>query len=190
MHFNWEVLPRPRGRILWYSIATGEKNDNPDMARFDYNDNTIRIQGDLHFTSGIMQGKENKRNSWIDISYETVPKPKIRKWIRWLPKYSRSFVPPLISEQWGGGETSKKWARKQLFFKKKQQGSKKRRREKIRKSWGERDHFLIQLSLHSSLGNPFLKLVASGTFKNWSCHTNVLLFFLKFRLSLVCEYLN
>ena len=85
------------------------------MARFDYNDNIIRIQGDLSFTSGIVQGKENKRNSWIDISYETVPKPKIRKRIRWLPKYSRSFVPPLISEQ-GGGWNFQKMGKEATVF--------------------------------------------------------------------------
>ena len=49
------------------------------MSRFGYSDNTIRIQGDVSFTSGKMQRKQNKRNSWIDISYETVQKPKIKK---------------------------------------------------------------------------------------------------------------
>ena len=48
-----------------------------------------------------MQGKYNKRNSWIEISDETIPKPKIKEWIKWFPKHSQSFVPSRISEQGG-----------------------------------------------------------------------------------------
>ena len=48
-----------------------------------------------------MQRKYNKRNSWIEVSDETIPKPKIRKWIKWFPKCSHSFVPSPISEQGG-----------------------------------------------------------------------------------------
>ena len=60
----------------------GRRNDNPNMAKFGYNDNTVRIQRDVYFTSGNMQGKHNKINSWIKVSDETIPKPKIRKRIK------------------------------------------------------------------------------------------------------------
>ena len=49
------------------------------MVKFGYNDNTIRIQRDVYFTSGNMQRKYNKRYSWIKVSYETILKPEIRK---------------------------------------------------------------------------------------------------------------
>ena len=49
------------------------------MVKFGYNVSTIRTQRDVYFTSGNMQGKYNKRNSWMEISYETIPKPKIRQ---------------------------------------------------------------------------------------------------------------
>ena len=71
------------------------------MAKFGYNVNTIRTQRDVYFTSGNMQGKYNKRNSWIEVSDETIPKPKIRKWINWFPKCYNSFIPSAISEQGG-----------------------------------------------------------------------------------------
>ena len=41
------------------------------MAKFGYNVNTITIQRDLYF-------KYNKRNSLIEESDETIPKPKIK----------------------------------------------------------------------------------------------------------------
>ena len=49
------------------------------MAKYGYNDSTIRIQRDAPFAYGNMQGKYKKRNSRIEVSDETVPKPKIRK---------------------------------------------------------------------------------------------------------------
>ena len=52
------------------------------MAKFGYIVNTIRIQRDVYFTSGNMPGKHNKRNSWIEVSNETIPKPKIKKRIK------------------------------------------------------------------------------------------------------------
>ena len=48
------------------------------MAKFGYNVSTIRTQR-VYFASGNMQGRYNKRNSWIGISHETIPKPKIRQ---------------------------------------------------------------------------------------------------------------
>ena len=47
------------------------------MVKFGYNVSTIRTQKDVYFTSGNMQGKYNKRNSWIEMSDKTIPKPKI-----------------------------------------------------------------------------------------------------------------
>ena len=35
------------------------------MAKFGCNVNRIRIQRDVYFTPGKIQGKCNKRNSWI-----------------------------------------------------------------------------------------------------------------------------
>ena len=49
------------------------------MAKSGYNGNAIRIQKDVYFTSGNIQGKYDKRNFWIEVSDETIPKPKIRK---------------------------------------------------------------------------------------------------------------
>ena len=71
------------------------------MAKFGYNVNIIRIQRNVYLILGNMQRKYNKRNSWIEVSDETIPKPKIRKWIKWFPKCSHSFVPSPISEQGG-----------------------------------------------------------------------------------------
>ena len=48
------------------------------MTKFGYV-SAIRIQRNVYFTSGNMQEKYNKRNSWIEISDETIPKPKIRR---------------------------------------------------------------------------------------------------------------
>ena len=71
------------------------------MAKFGYNANIIRIQRNVYLILGNMQRKYNKRNSWIEVSDETIPKLKIRKWIKWFPKCSHSFVPSPISEQGG-----------------------------------------------------------------------------------------
>ena len=49
------------------------------MTKFGYSVNTNRIQRDIYFTSRNMQGKYNKRNSWIEVSGEIIPKLKIRK---------------------------------------------------------------------------------------------------------------
>ena len=42
----------------------------------------------------------------------------------------------------------------------------------------------------SSLGKLFLEKIVPGTSKNWSYHTELLVFCLNFKVSLVCEYLN
>ena len=49
------------------------------MVKFGYNVSTIRIQRDVYFISGNMQGKYNKRNSWIEISDETISKAKLKE---------------------------------------------------------------------------------------------------------------
>ena len=55
------------------------------MAKFGYNVNRIRIririQRDVYFISANTQRKNNKRNSWTEVSDETIPKPKVRKGI-------------------------------------------------------------------------------------------------------------
>ena len=73
------------------------------MTKFGYNVNRIRIriQRDVYFISGNMQRKYSKRNSWTEVSDETIPKPKIRKGIKLFPKCSHSFVSSPISEQGG-----------------------------------------------------------------------------------------
>ena len=52
------------------------------MAKLCYNDNTIRFQRDVYSTSKSMKGKYNKRNSWIEVSNEIIPKLKFREWIK------------------------------------------------------------------------------------------------------------
>ena len=52
------------------------------MAKFGYNVNTIRIQRDVYFASGNMQEKYNKTNSLIEVSDDTIPKPKIRQRVK------------------------------------------------------------------------------------------------------------
>ena len=53
----------------------------------------------MYFTFGNMQGKCHKRNSWIEVSDKTIPKPKIRKWIKWYTKHSYSFVSSFIPKR-------------------------------------------------------------------------------------------
>ena len=44
---------------------------------------TIQLESrGIYFTFRNMQGKYNKRNSWTEVSDETMPKPKIRKSIK------------------------------------------------------------------------------------------------------------
>ena len=42
----------------------------------------------------------------------------------------------------------------------------------------------------SSLGKLFFEKIVPGTFKNWPYHKDWLVVCLKFKLSLVCEYVN
>ena len=52
------------------------------MAKFGYNVNIIRIQRNVYLILRNMQRKYNKRNSWIEVSDETIPKLKIRKGVK------------------------------------------------------------------------------------------------------------
>ena len=45
----------------------GRRYDNPDVAKFCYNDNTVRIQTDVSFTSANIKGKYNKSNPGIEV---------------------------------------------------------------------------------------------------------------------------
>ena len=88
------------------------RSDNPDMVEFGYNDNTVRIQRDLPFTSGNMKKiQKMKFLNWI--SNKTVPKPKIKKWLKWFPKHSNNLFSMQIL-QFSVGEH-----KKGIFFKKK-----------------------------------------------------------------------
>ena len=42
----------------------------------------------------------------------------------------------------------------------------------------------------SRLGKLILEKILPGTSKNWPYHTDLLVYSLKFKLSLVCEYIN
>ena len=87
------------------------------MVKFGYNVNAIRIQRHVYFTFRNMQEKYHKRNSWIEVSNETVPKPKIRKWIKWFPKHSQSFAScPISGYAISEGLISEKWVKGQLIL--------------------------------------------------------------------------
>ena len=47
----------PVGECLSIQRQLGKRNYIADMAKFDYNESKIRIQRDVFFTSGNMQGK-------------------------------------------------------------------------------------------------------------------------------------
>ena len=56
----------------------GRRCDNPDLAQFGYNDNTIRIQRNVSYTSGNTRGKYDTKRSWEEISNKVVPKRKFK----------------------------------------------------------------------------------------------------------------
>ena len=57
----------------------GRRCDNPDLAQFGFNDNTIRIQRNVSCTSGNTRGRYDKKRSWEEISHDPVPKRKRNK---------------------------------------------------------------------------------------------------------------
>ena len=59
----------------------GRRYDNPDVAKFCYNDNTVRIQTDVSFTSANIKGKYNKSNPRIEVGliFQKNKKKKIRE---------------------------------------------------------------------------------------------------------------
>ena len=63
----------PVGEFFGIQRQLGRTNDNPDIAKFGYNDNTIRIQRDVSFISRNMKAKYDKRNSETELSGETIP---------------------------------------------------------------------------------------------------------------------
>ena len=86
------------------------------MAKFGYNVNRIRIriQRHVYFISGNMQRKYNKRNSWIEVSDETIPKRKIRKGMKYFQSVLIvSFYPLFLNKL---GSISKKWVKGQLIL--------------------------------------------------------------------------
>ena len=57
----------------------GRRSDMPDMFKFGYNDNTIRIQKSVSFTSGNTRGRYDKRKNWVNIDDAPVPKRKSKR---------------------------------------------------------------------------------------------------------------
>ena len=57
----------------------GWRCDNPDLAQFGYNDNSIRIQRSISCTSGNTRGRYDHKRSWEKISDDPVPKRKSKK---------------------------------------------------------------------------------------------------------------
>ena len=69
------------------------------MAKFGYSVNTIRIQRDVYFIFGNMQGKYNKRNTWIEVSDKIIPKPKISELNDFQSILMVSPHPPFLNEK-------------------------------------------------------------------------------------------
>ena len=63
------------------------------------------------FISRNMQGKNNKRNSWIEVSDETIPKPKISELNDFQSILKVLRHPPFLNEE---GYISGKWVMGQL----------------------------------------------------------------------------
>ena len=79
MH-NITILSRSRGRILRSTREIlGRRCDNPDLAQFGFNDNTIRIQRNVSYTSGNTRGKYDNKRSLEEISNKVVPKRNLKK---------------------------------------------------------------------------------------------------------------
>ena len=50
--------------------------DNPDIRRFGYNDNTIRIQRSVSSQSGNTRGRKDKNKAWVNVTDDPLPKRK------------------------------------------------------------------------------------------------------------------
>ena len=74
----------------------------------------IRIQRDVYFMSGNKQRKYNKRNSWIEVSDETIPKPKLEKELNDLQSVPIFLSHPLFLNK--EGQISEKWVEGQLIL--------------------------------------------------------------------------
>ena len=52
----------------------GQKNDNPDICTFGYNDNTIRVQTTISCNSGNnRQGRQDKCRAWEQVTDDPFP---------------------------------------------------------------------------------------------------------------------
>ena len=54
----------------------GRRCDNPDMAEFGYNANTIRVQRHISCTTGNTSGRNDTKKKWGDVFEDPVPKRK------------------------------------------------------------------------------------------------------------------
>ena len=54
----------------------GRRCDNPDIRRFGYNDNTIRIQRSVSSQSGNTRGRKDKNKAWVNVTDDPLPKRK------------------------------------------------------------------------------------------------------------------
>ena len=52
----------------------GRRSDNPDIQKFGYNNNTIRIQRNVSHASGNTRGRFDKKRAWENITEYKVPK--------------------------------------------------------------------------------------------------------------------
>ena len=51
----------------------GRRSDNPDVYKFGYNNNTIRIQRSISCQSGNTRGRKDKSKAWYNITDEPLP---------------------------------------------------------------------------------------------------------------------
>jgi len=51
----------------------GRRSDNPDIHRFGYNNNTIRIQRSVSCQSGNTRGRKDKNRAWEQVSDAKLP---------------------------------------------------------------------------------------------------------------------
>ena len=57
----------------------GRRNDNPDIHKFGYNSNTIKIQRSISYQSGNTRGRKEKERAWEQVTDAKLPckkKPK------------------------------------------------------------------------------------------------------------------
>ena len=57
----------------------GRRSDNPDLQKFGYGTNTIRIQKYVSSPSGNTRGAYDKKRCWENVTNEVVPRRKAKK---------------------------------------------------------------------------------------------------------------